>query len=118
MAQRKAQKTQRRSAVETAFQSIASLWLEHWQDGKSPRHVEYVKRRIETDILPCLRCASYFGDEKRRNCVAMTRGLLGSAVARSGERALETVGQNLPLQHCPRLLEAQPGRAKSVPATC
>ena len=36
MAQRKAEK----AAVENSFQNIASLWLEHWRDGKSPRHVD------------------------------------------------------------------------------
>jgi hypothetical protein len=47
MAQRKAQKTAEKAAVENSFQSVAALWLEHWQDGKSPRHVEYIKRRME-----------------------------------------------------------------------
>ncbi len=54
MAARKAEKTTDRTAVENSFQSIASLWLEHWQDGKSQRHVASVKRRMELDILPCL----------------------------------------------------------------
>ena len=54
MAQRKAAKTAERAAIENSFRSIASLWMEHWQDGKSPCHVEYVKRRMEADILPCL----------------------------------------------------------------
>ena len=49
MAQRKEEKA---ADGENTFQSIASLWLEHWQDGKSPRHVDYVKRRMEADILP------------------------------------------------------------------
>jgi hypothetical protein len=49
MAERKAEK-----AAENSFQSVARLWLAHWQDGKSPRHVDYVKRRMEADILPCL----------------------------------------------------------------
>jgi hypothetical protein len=54
MGQRKAEKTAEKAEVENAFQNIASQWLEHWQPGKSPRHVEYVKRRMEADILPCL----------------------------------------------------------------
>ena len=54
MAQRKAEKTAEKAAVENSFQSVAAQWLEHWQDGKSPRHVEYIKRRMATDILPCL----------------------------------------------------------------
>jgi hypothetical protein len=50
MAERKAEKAE----VENSFQSVARLWLAHWQDGKSPRHVDYVKRRMDADILPCL----------------------------------------------------------------
>ena len=48
MAERKAEK----AASENSFQSVANLWLEHWQDGKSPRHVAYVRRRMDSDILP------------------------------------------------------------------
>ena len=54
MAQRKAEKTAEKVAVENSFQSVATQWLEHWQDGKSPRHVDYVRRRMDADILPCL----------------------------------------------------------------
>ena len=50
MAERKAEK----AAAEDSFQSIACVWLEHWRDGKSPRHADYVKRRMEADIFPCL----------------------------------------------------------------
>jgi hypothetical protein len=58
MAQRKAEKTAEKIAGENSFQSVAesvaALWLEHWQEGKSPRHVDSVRRRKESDILPCL----------------------------------------------------------------
>jgi hypothetical protein len=43
MAQRKAEKTAQKAAVENSFQSVAARWLEHWREGKSPRHVEYAK---------------------------------------------------------------------------
>jgi hypothetical protein len=54
MAQRKAEKTAEKIAVENTFQSITAQWLEHWQEGKSPRHVDTVRRRMASDILPCL----------------------------------------------------------------
>ena len=54
MAQRKAEKTAEKAAVENSFQSITAQWLEHWQEGKSPRHVDSVRRRMAADILPCL----------------------------------------------------------------
>ena len=50
MAKRKEEQAQ----TENTFQHIANEWLEHWRGGKSPRHADYVKRRIEADILPCL----------------------------------------------------------------
>jgi len=50
MAQRKEEKAE----AENTFQHVAGLWLEHWQCGKSPRHVDYVKRRMEADILPAI----------------------------------------------------------------
>jgi hypothetical protein len=54
MAQRKAVKTAERVASENSFANVATQWLEHWQDGKSPRRVDSVKRRMAADILPCL----------------------------------------------------------------
>jgi hypothetical protein len=54
MANRKEAKTVELAQTEGSFKSIAALWLEHWQEGKSPRHVEYTRRRMEMDILPVL----------------------------------------------------------------
>jgi hypothetical protein len=52
--QRKAEKTAERVASESSFASIAARWLEHWQHGKSSRHVDSTKRRLEANILPSL----------------------------------------------------------------
>jgi hypothetical protein len=49
MAKRKQEKTEERAQTEGSFQNIASMWLEHWADGKSPRHVEYTRRWMEMD---------------------------------------------------------------------
>jgi hypothetical protein len=46
MAQRKADKTAGRVANENSFASIAAQRLSHWQDGKSPRHVDATQRRL------------------------------------------------------------------------
>src|SRR5271168_864708 len=54
MAKRKGEKNVERAQTEGSFQNIASLWMEHWKEGKSPRHVEYTQRRMEADILPLL----------------------------------------------------------------
>ena len=92
MAQRKAVKTAEKAAIENSFQSIASLWMEHWQDGKSSRHVDYVKRRMEADILPCLG-ARPITDIEAPELVAMTKAIEQRGARDIAKRALETVGQ-------------------------
>jgi hypothetical protein len=54
MEQRKAEKTAEKASVENSFRSVAARWLEHWQERKSPRHVDSVRRRMAADILPRL----------------------------------------------------------------
>jgi integrase len=88
MAERKAE----RAASENSFRSVASLWLEHWQDGKSPRHVAYVKRRMDTDILPCLGARPVAAIEAPE-LVAMTKAIQERGARDIAKRALETTGQ-------------------------
>ncbi len=88
MAERKAEK----SAAENSFQSVADLWLAHWQDGKSPRHVDYVKRRMEADILPRLG-ARPIASVEAPELVAMTKAIEQRGARDIAKRALETVGQ-------------------------
>lgn len=70
MAQRKADK----APAEDSFQSVSLLWLEHWRHGKSPRHVDYVKRRMEADILPILG-ARHVAEIQAPELVAMTKAI-------------------------------------------
>lgn len=88
MAERKAEK----AAVENSFQSVARLWLAHWQDGKSPRHVDYVKRRMDADILPCLG-ARPIALVEAPELVAMTKAIEQRGARDIAKRALETTGQ-------------------------
>jgi integrase len=88
MTQRKAEK----AALENSFKNIATLWREHWQNGKSPRHVDYVKRRMETDILPSLG-ARPIAEIQAPELVAMTKAIEKRGARDIAKRALETVGQ-------------------------
>ena len=54
MAQRKATKVAQHVSSENSFASMAEKWIEHWQEGKSPRYVDSVRRRMAADILLCL----------------------------------------------------------------
>jgi integrase len=92
MAQRKAEKTAEKAAVENSFQSITAQWLEHWQGGKSPRHVDSVRRRMEADILPCLG-ARPIAEIEAPELVAMANAIQDRGARDIAKRALETVGQ-------------------------
>lgn len=92
MAQRKSEKTAQLAARDNSFQNIASVWVEHWKDGKSPRHVEYVKRRMEVDILPCLG-ARPIAEIEAPELVAMVKSIEQRRARDIAKRALETTGQ-------------------------
>ncbi len=82
----------REAAAEDFFQSVARAWLEHWQDGKRPRHAAYVKRRMEADILPCLGARPVAAIEVPE-LVAMTKAIEQRGAWDIAKRALETTGQ-------------------------
>jgi len=92
MAHRKTEKTAEKAAVENSFQSITAQWLDHWQDGKSPRHVDSVRRRMAADILPCLG-ARPIADIEAPELVAMANAIQDRGARDIAKRALETVGQ-------------------------
>jgi len=48
--QREAEARQRE--MENSFEKVARKWWEWWEAGKSPRHADYVLRRLEADVLP------------------------------------------------------------------
>jgi integrase len=92
MVHRKTEKTAEKAAVENSFQSITAQWLEHWQDGKSPRHVDSVRRRMAADILPCLG-ARPIAEIEAPELVAMAIAIQDRGARDIAKRALETVGQ-------------------------
>jgi integrase len=92
MAQRKEEKTAEKASTEGSFQTVAGLWWEHWRQGKSPRHADYVRRRLDADILPCLGQRPIFEIEAPE-VVAMMRAIEDRGVSDLAKRARETVGQ-------------------------
>jgi integrase len=92
MAHRKAQKTSERAASENSFASVSRQWLEHWQDGKSPRHVESTRRRLATNVLPSLGARS-IAEIEAPEIVAMVRAIDARGARDIAKRAMETTGQ-------------------------
>ena len=51
---KKANKAEREANKTNTFQRWAEMWWQNWHKDKSPRHAEYVKRRLEADIFPSI----------------------------------------------------------------
>ena len=49
---RKREAEARQREAENSFENIARKWWEWWSAGKSPRHTDYVIRRLEADVFP------------------------------------------------------------------
>ena len=92
MALRKAEKTAEQTASANSFSTVAAQWLEHWQDGKSPRHVDSTKRRLASNILPSLG-ALQTADIEAPDVVTMVRAIEARGARDIAKRALETTGQ-------------------------
>ncbi len=92
MDHRKSSKAEEKSAKENAFTNVAEKWLNHWQHGKSVRHVDSTERRLATNILP------FLGDKlvneiTAPQLVTMVKAIQDRGARDIAKRALETAGQ-------------------------
>ena len=92
MAQRKAEKIAVREASENSFASVAARWLEHWQEGKSPRHVETTRCRLKSNILPTLGQRP-IAEIEAPELVTMVKVIADRGARDVAKWALETTGQ-------------------------
>ena len=115
MAERKAQRTAEKAAVENSFQSVANRWLQHWQGGVTPRHMAYVKRRMEADILPSLGPLP-IAEIEAPEIVAMVKAIEVRGARDIAKRALETTGQVFRYAIAPLVRSTMPGsKARNSP---
>ncbi len=92
MEERKAEKTALKAGAANSFETIADLWLEHWQVGKSLRHVDTTRRRIEANILPILG-ARPIREIEAPELVTMVKVIEARGAGDLAKRALQTTGQ-------------------------
>jgi hypothetical protein len=92
MVQRKAEKTAERVASENSCASVSARWLEHWQHGKSRRHVDSTRRRLAANILPSLG-ERPIAEIEAPELVAMVKAIESRGARDLATRALETTGQ-------------------------
>jgi hypothetical protein len=92
MAQRKAEKTAERVGSENSFASVAAQWLEHWQVGKSPHHVDTTRRRLAANLMPSLG-ARPIAEIEVPEIVAMVRLIELRNAGDIAKHTLQTTGQ-------------------------
>ena len=92
MAQKKAEQTAVRLATENSSSTVATHWLDHWKDDKSPRHVDSIRRRLVANILPTLGTLQMDAIQAPE-IVAMVRAIDARGARDVAKRALETTGQ-------------------------
>jgi hypothetical protein len=100
MEQRKAEKMAQRAAAENSFQTIAGLWWEHWRVGKSPRHADMTRRRLEQNVFPALG-ARPIAEIEAPELVAMVQAI-DAGRGRSGQTGAGNGWASLPFRHCER----------------
>jgi hypothetical protein len=115
MAHRKAEKTAEQVANESSFANVAGKWMEHWQHGKSLRHVDSTRRRLAVNILPSLG-ARPIAEIEAPELVAMVKNIEQRGARDIAKRALETTGQIFRYGIVMAMQSAIP-RAKSDPRT-
>jgi integrase len=74
------------------FKAIAALWMQHWKDDKSARHVDSTQRRVASNILPSLGSLQ-IADIEAPDIVAMVMAVEARGARDVAKRALETTGQ-------------------------
>ncbi len=76
------------------FEAVARLWFEHWKPTKSPRHADYVMRRLEADVFPAIG-ARPVADVTAPQLLAMAKAIEARGAVDMAKRAFQTSGQIL-----------------------
>jgi len=76
----------------TTFEKVALQWWEHWKGPRSPRHAEYVKRRLQADVFPALGARS-MSSITAPQLLAMAKRIESRGALDIAKRALQTCGQ-------------------------
>lgn len=92
MEERKLAKVAAKAAADDSFESIARQWWVHWSGPRSPRHADYVIRRLEADVFPALG-ARPVASITAPQLLAMAKKIEARGALDIAKRALQTCGQ-------------------------
>jgi integrase len=88
---REAKLTKALGAANT-FEAIARQWWTHWNGPKSPRHADYVIRRLEADVFPAIGSRP-IASVTAPHLLAMAKGIEARGAVDIAKRSLQTCGQ-------------------------
>ncbi len=89
------------------FEKVARQWWEHWRGPKSPRHADYVLRRLEADVFPVLG-ASPAMSITAPQLLAMAKRIESRGAVDIAKRALQTCAQILRVASANGWIERNP----------
>ena len=89
------------------FESVARQWWAHWRGPKSPRHADYVLRRLEADVFPALG-ARPVASITAPQLLAMAKGIEARGAVDIAKRSLQTCGQIMRFAVAHGLIERNP----------
>ena len=92
MAQRKADKTAKQSANANTFEAVARQWWGGWSPARSPRHADYVIRRLEADVFPAIGRRP-IAEIEAPELVALVKAIERRGALDIAKRTLQTSGQ-------------------------
>jgi integrase len=102
-------KLAQRVALATNFEAVARSWHEHWKGPKSPRHAEYVIRRLEADVFPAIG-SKPIGDITAPQLLAMAKKIESRGALDIARRAWQTCGQVFEFALAHGMLERNPAK--------
>lgn len=85
-------KLAKRLRLGTSFEAVARAWFEDWKGPRSPRHADYVLRRLESDVFPALG-RKPVGEVTAPQLLAMAKRIESRGALDIAKRALQTCGQ-------------------------
>ena len=89
---RKDEKAERVANKTNTFELWAGKWWQRWHTSKSPRHADYVKRRLEADIYPSIGKLP-INEIEAHHVVDTVKAIAERGALDIAKRAHQTIGQ-------------------------
>ncbi len=107
--QRKDAKLADQVRLGTTFESVARSWHTNWKGARSPRHAEYVLRRMEADVFPVIG-SKPIAEITAPQLLAMAKKIESRGALDIARRAWQTAGQVFEHALAHGMVERNPAR--------